>query len=226
MEEVKQRLRAVQERILRAVERRGGEPSSITLVAVTKTLPVSMIRAAYEAGQRIFGENYVKELAAKAEELSDLRDLSWHFVGHLQRNKVKRLLSYSSFIHTIDSSRLLWEVEKRAASLDISVSCLVQVNIGGEEQKSGIAPESLKDLLFEFRDASHLKLLGLMTMPPYFSDPELARPYFRRLRRLRDELGKDFNLPELSMGMSNDFEIAIEEGATIVRIGTAIFGPR
>jgi hypothetical protein len=224
----------VRERIARAAEEAQRDPASIRLVAVSKTKPAEDVRRAYLAGQRDFGENYVQELIEKAAQLTDLPDLRWHLVGHLQRNKVKSALDVVSCVHSVDSTRLARELGKRAAALQgdpnrperARLSLLVEVNVGGEEQKSGIAPAELGPLLATIEQEPALQLAGLMTVPPHTPDPADARPFFEELVRLRERHGGAARLPELSMGMTHDLEFAILAGATIVRVGTAIFGSR
>lgn len=225
------RLESVRAQIAAAAGRCGRDPSSIRLVAVSKTKPASLIREAYEAGQRDFGESYVKELATKAEELADLDGLRFHFIGHLQRNKAKIAVRLASAIHSIDSTRLAAEVGKRAAELraapgGLPLSVLVEVNVGGEAQKSGCQPDDLGAVLSAIESEPSLRLEGLMTVPPFTEDPALASPFFEALARLRDAHGGAPRLPELSMGMSRDLAEAVRAGATIVRVGTAIFGER
>ncbi len=229
MSEIAQRLETVRERIARATERAGRAPGSVTLVAVSKTKPPEAIREAYAAGQRIFGENYVQELVDKRAALSELADLELHFIGHLQRNKVKDVLRARATIETLDSVRLLDELAKRAASMGARVPVLLQVNVAREPQKGGCDPDALPELLAMTRAAPALTLRGLMTIPPLDAAPELSRPHFRALRELAEkhlELERARGAVWLSMGMSADLEIAIEEGATHVRVGTAIFGER
>jgi pyridoxal phosphate enzyme (YggS family) len=216
MTDVAANLRTVHDAIARAAERAKRDPASIALVAVSKLHEASMIRAAYEAGQRRFGENYVQELEGKASALADLPGIEWHFIGHLQRNKVKSVLRARPVVHTVDSTRLADEIATRASD---PVPVLLQVNVAREPQKSGAAPEELDALVAHVRTRPTLVLRGLMTIPPEGGDP---RPHFRALRALAEKHA----LSELSMGMSADLDAAIEEGATIVRVGTAIFGPR
>lgn len=209
---IAERLREVEERILRAAERAGRDPASVTLVAVSKTHPAPAIREAYAAGARVFGESYAQELAGKAEELRDLADLRWHFIGHLQRNKIKQL-PLQAVIETVDSARLAGALAPRGGEV------FLQVNVAAEESKNGCTLAELPSLVAHVRGIESLVLRGLMTIPPAGEDP---RPHFRKLRELAVEHG----LSELSMGMSADLEIAVEEGVTLVRVGTAIFGPR
>lgn len=223
---IAENLHAIGKRIVNAAERADRDPSTVRLVAVSKRHPPEAIREAYEAGQRHFGENYVQELLAKQEELADLEDLRWHFIGHLQTNKVKQIVDRVHVLETIDSMRLLSEVKKRAGAADSPVNVLLQVKIGEEESKSGCSTEELGELLDVSCRSSFVKIKGLMVIPPFELDADDTRPYFRALGELRNRHGGVSSLPELSMGMSHDFEVAIEEGATFVRVGTAIFGPR
>lgn len=225
------RLHAVQERVAAACRRVGRAPEEVALLCVTKTVEAARVRQAYEAGARRFGENYAQELRDKALELADLPGLEWHFIGALQRNKVKYVVGTARWIQTIDSPTLLEAVDRRAAQAGPAPQeVLVEVNIAGEQSKSGVSAAELEGLLDRFTGATSCRCAGLMTMPPFFDEPERARPYFADLRRLRDRLStrarSHVDLRHLSMGMSGDFEVAIEEGATIVRVGTAIFGPR
>jgi pyridoxal phosphate enzyme (YggS family) len=238
---IAERLAAVEARIVDAAQRSGRSPESVRLVAVSKTKPAQAIREAYAAGQRHFGENYVQELTAKAEELEDLPDLVLHFIGHLQRNKAKAAVRAASVIHTVDSVRLAEELGKRAAETerpaasafaplgeggDARTAVFVEVNVGGETQKSGCAPNDVAAVLGAIEREPALRLVGLMTVPPFTEDPRGARLYFDALARLRDAHGGLGRLPELSMGMTHDLEEAIAAGATLVRVGTAIFGER
>jgi pyridoxal phosphate enzyme (YggS family) len=194
-------------------------PTGVTLVAVSKTQPVEAIREAYAAGQRHFGENYAQEWRQKADALADLKDLTWHFIGGLQTNKVKYLAPRAAWVQTLDRDELARELAKRYAAAGATVRVLVEVNLGGEAQKSGCAPERVEPLVALARGLPGLEVAGLMCIPPPDQEP---RPYFARLRGLRDQLG----LRELSMGMSADWRVAVEEGATMVRLGTALFGER
>ncbi len=216
---IAERLARVQERIEAAARSAGRDPASVLLLAVSKTKPPEAIREAFAAGQRDFGENYVQELTEKAESLADLVGVRWHMVGHLQRNKVAAAIRVANVVHTVDSARLAEAIGNRAASpLDV----LVEVNVAGEAQKSGCAPAEVGSILAAIARFPNLRARGLMTVPPFSDDPESSRPHFRALRVLRDAHG----LADLSMGMTVDVEVAVEEGATIVRIGTAIFGAR
>jgi len=198
---------------------RAAIPAGVTLVAVSKTQPPEAVREAYAAGQRDFGENYAQEWRAKADALADLPDLRWHFIGGLQTNKVKYLAGRVHAVHTVDRPELARELSKRFAARAARVKVFVEVNVGGEASKEGCAPAEVPALAAAVRALPALELVGLMCVPPAEGDP---RPHFRLLRRLRDELG----LAELSMGMSGDWQAAVEEGSTLVRIGTAIFGAR
>ncbi|HET6582636.1 MAG TPA: YggS family pyridoxal phosphate-dependent enzyme [Nannocystaceae bacterium] len=222
---IEARLAALQERVGLAARRGPGQ--AVRLVAVSKHQPVEAIARAHAAGQRDFAENYAQELAAKRTALAHL-DLRWHAIGPVQSNKVKLVLG-CAWIHTVDRPSLLDELERRAAALAVTQPVLVQVNVAGEPGKSGVAPDEVAALLDRIATLSHVRCDGLMLIPP-LADAEATRPRFRALRRLRDELARvtrpNVQLDELSMGMSDDFEVAVEEGATMVRIGTALFGPR
>jgi len=229
MDDVGERIERVRMRIARAAHECGREPAKIRLVAVSKTKPPEAVRAAYAAGQRDFGENYVKELQLKAEALTDLTEIRWHVIGHLQRNKARPAVKLSAMIHTIDSTKLAEELGKRAGDAfkdGRRLPVLVEVNVGGEKQKSGCKAGELPGVLAAIDKEASLELCGLMTVPPHTEDPAGARPCFDQLVRLRDENGGVERLPELSMGMTHDLEHAIYAGATIVRVGTAIFGER
>lgn len=222
---VRDRLRRVQERIQAAAARAGRDPSSVTLVAVSKTMPAEVVRQALEAGVTILGENRVQEAAEKIATLPGAA--VWHLVGHLQTNKARQAVRLFELIHSVDSIKLAQTLDRHGREAGRRVRCLVEVNLGGEESKSGTKEADTRDLLAAARDLPNLHVEGLMAIPPFLPNPEEVRPYFQRLRVLRDRLeGEGFRLPELSMGMTHDFEIAVEEGATLVRIGTAIFGPR
>ena len=227
MNELEQNLIAVKRRIEEACGRCGRNPSEITLVAVTKTLPADRVKQAVDVGMRVFGENYVQEAVQKIEALGP--GIDWHFIGHLQRNKVKYIIERTALFHTVDSFSLAEEINKRAEGLR-TAPILIQVNISGEGTKSGASPEGLPELIDGIAGLPNVVIRGLMTMPPFFDDPEGARPYFKALRELRDRLSPTIRAPhalkELSMGMTGDFEVAVEEGATIVRVGTALFGAR
>lgn len=223
---IAERLTQARERIAQAAKRAGRDPNAVRLVAVSKTHPASAIREAYEAGQRDFGENYAQELVRKAESLADLPDLRWHMIGHLQTNKARHVAPHVAMVHTVDSPKLAAELGRRALAAGRTFDVLVEVNVARDPAKSGCLPEQLGAVLDALRGQSALRTQGLMTIPPFTEDPQGARPYFALLRDLRDAHGGPDLLPELSMGMSHDAEVAVEEGATIVRIGTAIFGAR
>jgi len=226
IEGIPARLSRVRETIDDACVRAGRARGSVLLVAVSKGKPAEAIRAAYAAGQRDFGENYVQELEAKAEALRDLLGLRWHAIGRLQRNKAKQVVRLARVIHAVDREELATELGRRASALGVHLDALIEVNISGEASKGGCAPGALSGLLAAMRRTAGLRVMGLMTMPPASDDPEAERPVFAALSALREELGGASALPELSMGMTHDYAIAVEEGATMVRVGTAIFGAR
>jgi pyridoxal phosphate enzyme (YggS family) len=225
-------LASIRERISAAAGRSGHGPSDISLMAVTKTQPTERIREAYEAGQRLFGENRVQEFAAKAGALQDLRDAQWHMIGHLQTNKAAKTAELFSAVDSVDSLKLAEKLDAAARQFGRKLDVLIEINVGGEAAKSGVAPHSsaLEELLLAAPRLEALVFRGLMTVPPFTEDPEGARPYFRKLRQLRDAIAarklSAVAMEQLSMGMSHDFEVAIEEGSTCVRVGTAIFGER
>ncbi|MGD9133636.1 MAG: YggS family pyridoxal phosphate-dependent enzyme [Desulfobacterales bacterium] len=226
---MKQRLEQVKERIRQAAESCNRDADSIRLVAVSKTIAADTVREAIEAGVTILGENYVQEARDKFNALVQY-PVSWHFIGHLQSNKAKYGVRLFDLIHSVDSLKLARELDKQAAKVDKVQHILVQVNISGEDTKSGISADEAPGLIAEISQLKNIAVKGLMTMPPYFYQPEKVRPFFAALRELRDRI-KAQSLPhvsmdELSMGMTGDFEVAIKEGATLVRIGTAIFGER
>lgn len=223
------RVAAVRERIARAAERASRPPGDITLVAVSKTFPAESVRAAFAAGVGHFGENRVQEASAKIDALADLRSrgLKWHLIGHLQSNKGRRAASLFDVVQSVDSAALAQRLARAATESDRVLRALVQVDLAGEATKSGVPEAELTEVLRRMRGLDGLQVTGLMVLPPYLG-PEQVRPYFRRLRTLRDEAVKEGLLDgdDLSMGMSHDFETAVEEGATLVRVGTAIFGAR
>jgi len=226
---LRDRIAQILERIARAAEACGRSADEIQLVAVSKTKPVENVREALEAGQELFGENYIQESREKVNELAATR-ARWHFIGHLQSNKAKYAVRLFDLVHSVDSAKLARELNKQAAKIGKVQPVLVQVNISGEASKSGTARDEAVDLVTEISSLDNLALQGLMTMPPFFDDPERARPYFKALRELRDHI-RALAIPKvamdhLSMGMTGDFEAAIAEGATLVRVGTAIFGER
>jgi pyridoxal phosphate enzyme (YggS family) len=225
MSSVKENLLKVRERIERAAQKAGRDPKEIKLVAVSKTVEVDRIKEAIEAGVSILGENYVQEAQEKIEALG--KSVSWHFIGHLQSNKAKYAVRLFDVIHSIDSIPLAEELNRRAEQPDRVIRVMIEVNLSKEATKFGTDEERVLNLARRIQNLDHLSLEGLMTMPPYFDSPEMSRPYYVALRELKDRMVKEgIPLKELSMGMSNDFEIAVEEGATYVRVGTAIFGPR
>jgi PLP dependent protein len=221
---LKERLTIVQARIGAAAYQAGRDASSIRLVLASKTQPSEAIRAAYQAGARDFGENYVQEAIAKRTDLADLTEIRWHLIGHLQTNKAKTAASAFSLIHSVDSVRLAETLARAQPSP--RVHALIEVNLGDEASKTGVAPDSVATILDAAR--GKVEIDGLMTIPPPAPTAEASRPYFARLREMRDRLATEsgYALSELSMGMTDDFEVAIEEGATIVRIGRAVFGER
>jgi pyridoxal phosphate enzyme (YggS family) len=220
------RLADVRRRIDEETARAGRPPGSVRLLAVSKGKPPEAIRAAYAAGQRAFGENYAQELTEKAAALADLEGIDWHFIGRLQRNKARQVVQAARTVHAVDRADLAAELGKRAAAAGVKLRALVEVNVSGEASKGGCPPEGLAEVLAAIRAAPALLAVGLMTIPPDTEDPAEARPFFAALRKLRDDHGGAAALPELSMGMTHDFPFAIDEGATLVRVGTAIFGAR
>jgi PLP dependent protein len=221
---------AVFKRMSHAAMKAGRRPEEVRLVAVTKTVGVDEIKQALDVGLRIFGENRVQEAKEKISRLEieiPSSKIEWHLIGHLQSNKAKYVAGLFDLIHSLDSEELADHLDREAAKIGKIQRVLIQVKLSEEETKSGIAEQALPQMAEKVSGLKNLKLEGLMTIPPFFDDPNRAKPYFKRLRELRDDLRKEgFDLPELSMGMSGDFEVAIEEGATLVRIGTAIFGER
>jgi hypothetical protein len=224
-EQYTERLNTVRERIAGACRRSGRDPEAVALVAVSKFHSARAVAALARCGQRVFGENYVQEALAKQEDLADLQ-LEWHFIGHLQSNKARHAAGRFRCLHTLDKAKLARALHNRAGSPAQPV--LIQVNVGEEPQKHGVAVQHLDALAEEVAGLEGLRLEGLMCMPPFFDDPERARPCFARLRELRDRLERSLgrDLPTLSMGMSGDLEPAVEEGATLVRVGTDLFGSR
>lgn len=224
-ESIRDRLLRLQERMAAAAARAGRAPSAITLVAVSKAMPAEIIREAVAAGVGILGENRVQEARDKIAALPGLA--AWHLVGHLQTNKAKPAVQLFELIHSLDSLKLAQALDRCGRQAGKVVRCLIEVNLAGEETKSGTSEDEVRPLLEAATDLPHLRIEGLMAMPPFLPEPGQSRPFFRRLRTLRDKLeAEGFPLAELSMGMTHDFEVAIEEGATMVRLGTAIFGPR
>jgi pyridoxal phosphate enzyme (YggS family) len=226
---LKQRLEQIKARIRGAAESCQRDADSVRLVAVSKTIPAETVKEAVEAGVTILGENYVQEARDKFNTLVHY-PVSWHFIGHLQSNKAKYAVRLFDLIHSVDSIKLARELNKQAAKVDKMQQILVQVNISGEDTKTGIPADGTIELISAISQLENLSTKGLMTMPPYFYQPEKVRPFFAALRKLRDQIKEQsiaaVSMEELSMGMTGDFEVAIEEGATLVRIGTAIFGER
>lgn len=227
MERLGRNLERVLARIGDAATRVGRNPEDVRLVAVSKTFPPAKIRAVAEFGHRRFGENRVQEAKEKIPQLEDL-DLEWHLVGPLQSNKAKPAVELFDVIQSVDRLKLAARLDRYAGERGLRLPVLIEVNVGEEPQKAGVVPAELEPLARSVLELPNLELRGLMTIPPFLEDPESVRPYFRKLRELRDELEQrlEVALPDLSMGMSSDFEVAVEEGATIVRVGTAIFGER
>jgi pyridoxal phosphate enzyme (YggS family) len=227
--DIAQRLTAVRQRVAAAAIAAGRQPNDVRLLAVSKTFSLEHVRAAAAAGQTEFGENRVQEALQKIDGSTDLK-IRWHLIGTLQSNKARKTATAFSMIHSVDSLKLLQLIDAAAAEASVRPELLVQVDLAGEATKHGIPPAGAMDIVRAGSNCRSARLVGLMTIPPYFDDPEKARPYFARLRDLRDTLLKEGLEPglvrELSMGMSHDFEIAVQEGATIVRLGTAIFGNR
>ena len=225
---IEKNLEAVEEKIRKACERAKRDRSSVTLIAVSKTKPVSDIRIAMDCGITVFGENKVQEIRDKTEEIKE--PLSWHMIGHLQANKVKYLPGKVCMIHSVDNKKLADEIEKQFSKADMTIDVLLEVNMAGEESKFGLSPKEVPDFVKEIADLSHLNIRGLMTIAPYTDDPESNRQYFRGLKELMERINSmgilKNPMDQLSMGMTGDYEVAIEEGATFVRVGTGIFGER
>jgi pyridoxal phosphate enzyme (YggS family) len=222
----------IQERISAAASRAGRDPGDIALMAVSKTQSPVRIREAYDAGQRLFGEDRVQEFAGKVEALGELHVAEWHMIGHLQSNKAARTAELFRAVDSVDSLKLAEKLDAAARNLGRKLEVLVEINVGGEAAKSGVAPDApmLEKVLRAAPSLDALVFRGLMTVPPFTENPDGARPYFRKLRELRDTIAARklpaVDMDQLSMGMSHDFEVAIEEGSTCVRVGTAIFGER
>ncbi|MBQ8933688.1 MAG: YggS family pyridoxal phosphate-dependent enzyme [Lachnospiraceae bacterium] len=225
---IRENLEQVRKNIADACARAGRDPSEVILLAVSKTKPLEMIREAVAAGQRAFGENYVQELTEKYEALGNSVD--WHMIGHLQRNKVKYIIGKTSLIHSVDSIRLAEQIEKEAEKKDVSVDVLLEVNVAHEDSKWGFTPEETIEAVKTVSAFPHVHVCGLMTSAPITEDPESNRPYFCELRRLFDTIAasapEHVDMRVLSMGMTGDYQVAVEEGATLVRVGTGIFGAR
>jgi PLP dependent protein len=229
---LRENIASIRQRVAAAARRTGRRPEEIALMAVTKTHSPDRIREAYSAGLRLFGENRVQEFTGKAPALADLAGAEWHMIGHLQTNKSGKTADLFSAVDSLDSLKLAEKLDAAALALNKKLSVLIEINVGGEATKSGLAPDSrdLDELLRSAPRFEALEFFGLMTVPPFADDPEQARHYFRKLRDLRDSIAArkvpSISMDILSMGMSHDFEVAIEEGSTCVRVGTAIFGER
>ena len=225
---IRENIESVEERISGACRRAGRDRSEVHLICVTKTKPEEMLLEAYEAGQRDFGENKVQEIVRKKPALPD--DIRWHMIGHLQRNKVKQLIGQTVMIHSVDSFRLAEAISAEAVKAGIVIPVLIEVNMADEETKFGVSPGEALQLITDASELKGIKIEGLMTIAPYTEDPESNRPYFAGLRELAVDIGQkcidNVSMGVLSMGMTGDFEVAIEEGATHIRVGTGIFGER
>ncbi len=225
---LKENLEYVESQIREACERSGRLREEVTLIAVSKTKPVSVLKEAYDLGVRVLGENKVQELADKYEELP--KDIRWHMIGHLQRNKVKYIIDKVELIHSVDSLRLAETIEKEAAKHNITANILIEVNVAKEESKFGLMPEELDEFVSEVAKFPHIQVQGLMTIAPFVDDPEENRGIFQRLRKLSVDIAAknvdNITMCILSMGMTNDYTVAVEEGAAMVRVGTGIFGAR
>lgn len=225
---LKENLNEVEAQIQRACETAGRSRQEVTLIAVSKTKPVEMLKEIYDAGIRDFGENKVQELTEKYEVMPE--DMKWHMIGHLQRNKVKYIVDKVELIHSVDSLRLAQEISKEAVKKDVTVSILIEVNIAGEETKFGLSKEEVCTLVEEAAKLPNIHIKGLMTVAPPVADPEENRPFFRKIKELSVDITNknidNVTMEILSMGMTNDYMVAIEEGATMVRVGTGIFGER
>jgi len=228
MSQIAENLARVRERMEAAARRSGRDPESVRLVAVSKTADAERVRQAIEAGAKILGENYVQEAQKKIDVLG--HEIAWHFIGHLQTNKAKAAAGLFDFIHSVDSLNLAQELGRRAKLQEKVLPVLLEVNLAGEVTKFGAQEKEIFLLAEKLSGMEGIEVKGLMTMPPFFEDPEASRPYFVELRKMGERLAREkipgISVEELSMGMSNDFEVAVEEGATLVRVGTAIFGPR
>ena len=225
---IAENLKQVHQNIVKACEMAGRDPKEVTLIAVSKTKPVEMLREAYDEGERIFGENKVQEIMDKYGHLPD--DIQWHMIGHLQRNKVKYIVDKVSMIHSVDSVRLAQTIEQEAARKNVCVPILIEVNVAEEESKFGLKTEEVLSLLEKICDYPHIQVQGLMTIAPFVEDPEENREIFRKLKKLSVDIDKkninNITMSVLSMGMTGDYEVAVQEGATMVRVGTGIFGAR
>ncbi len=225
---IAENLKQVRENINKACIKAGRDPRDVTLIAVSKTKPVSMLLEAYQEGVRTFGENKVQEIMDKYGQLPG--DVQWHMIGHIQRNKVKYIVDKAAMIHSVDSLRLAETIEREAAKREVKIPILLEVNVAGEESKFGLSPEETLPLAEETAKFPHIQVMGLMTIAPFVEDPEENRPIFRKLKKLSVDIAEkninNINMSVLSMGMTGDYQVAIEEGATMVRVGTGIFGER
>ena len=225
---LKEQLEDVKGKIVAACERSGRNIDDVTLIAVSKTKPVEMVQEAYDLGVRVFGENKVQELTGKYEVLP--KDIHWHLIGHLQTNKVKYIIDKVELIHSVDSIKLAETISKEAVKKDVTANILIEVNVAKEDTKFGLQTEEVIDFVKEISSLPNLKVCGLMTIAPFVENPEENRPVFAKLRQLSVDIKAEnidnVNMSILSMGMTNDYEVAIEEGATFVRVGTGIFGAR
>ena len=225
---LKENLENVEEKIQEACKKSGRNREDVTLIAVSKTKPVETLQEAYDLGVRVFGENKVQELTEKYDSLP--KDIHWHMIGHLQRNKVKYIIDKVDLIHSVDSIRLAETIDKEAQKHDLIANILVEVNVAKEESKFGLMPEEVDGFIDEIANLKHIQVKGLMTISPFVVNPEKNRTVFADLRKLSVDIAKknvdNVNVSILSMGMTNDYEVAVEEGATMVRVGTGIFGAR
>lgn len=225
---IKDNLLEIQENIKRACEKSGRKKDDVELIAVSKTKPVSALMEAYESGCRVFGENKVQELVDKYEIMP--KDIKWHMIGHLQRNKVKYIVDKAALIHSVDSLKLAEEISKEALKKQVQVSILIEINVAGEDTKFGVKPEETEALVYKIAALPGISIKGLMTIAPYVDDPEENRQYFGQLKQLSVDINQknidNVNMSVLSMGMTGDYTVAIEEGATFIRVGTGIFGER
>lgn len=225
---VAENLAQVRKNINESCNKINRDPNEVTLIAVSKTKPVEMLKEAYDAGARVFGENKVQEIVDKYDQMPS--DVKWHMIGHLQRNKVKYIIDKVALIHSVDSIRLAETIEKEAAKHNITANILIEVNVAKEESKFGLMPEELDEFIDKIKDFKHIQVKGLMTIAPFVENPETNRAIFRSLRKLSVDISNknvdNVNVSILSMGMTNDYTVAVEEGATMVRVGTGIFGAR
>ena len=228
MNTIRDHLNEVRENIQKACEKAGRSPQEVTLIAVSKTKPLFMLEEAYEAGARDFGENKVQEILEKHPKMPE--DARFHMIGHLQRNKVKQVLPHAVLIHSVDSYRLAEQISQEAGQLGITAKILLEVNVAKEESKFGMMPEDVEEMAGQIAALPHLQIEGLMTIAPFVDDPEKNRPVFRKLYQLSVDIKKknidNVNMGVLSMGMTGDYQVAVEEGSTMIRVGTGIFGAR